>query len=64
MLRLTPTTGTVTPDLATPDSVTAVATTEDSGMDTAVATDTSDKKVPLLQSAKAFKTSVEQNNFS
>merc|ERR1712098_145488 len=38
MLRLIPTT----------DSVTAVATTEDSATDTAVATDTSDKKVPVL----------------
>merc|ERR1712055_25762 len=48
MLRLIPTTDTVTPDLAT---------TEDSATDTAVATDTLDKKVPVLQSAKAFKTS-------
>merc|ERR1719167_1119984 len=69
MLRLIPTTDTVTPDVATPpldtpDSVTAVDTTEDSAMATAVATDTSDKKVPVLQSAKAFKTSVKQNNFS
>merc|ERR1711872_523502 len=69
MLRLIPTTDTVTPDsdtppLDTPDSVTAVATTEDSATDTAVATDTSDKKVPVLQSAKVFKTSVRQNNFS
>merc|ERR1711874_424461 len=43
MLRLIPTTDTVTPPLAT-----AVATTEDSAMDTAVATDTLDKKVPVL----------------
>merc|ERR1712168_764510 len=86
MLRLIPTTDTVTPDLSTldcgatedtdsdtavdtlpldtPDLVTAVATTEDSAMAMAVATDTSDKKVPVLQSAKAFKTSVKQNNFS
>merc|ERR1719295_2226004 len=46
MLMLIPTTDTVTPDLATL---------------TAVATDTSDKKVPVLQSAKAFKTSMKQN---
>merc|ERR1712219_99171 len=64
MLRLIPTTDTVTPHLDTPDSVTAVATTEDSATDMAVATDTSDKKDPLLQSAKAFKTSLKQNNFS
>merc|ERR1719295_1456378 len=46
MLRLIPTTDTVTPDLATLASVTAVATMEDSAMATAVATDSSDKKVP------------------
>merc|ERR1712212_263541 len=55
LLRLIPTTDTVTPDLAT---------LEDSATDTAVATDTLDKKVPALQSAKAFKTSAKQNNYS
>merc|ERR1712193_418655 len=64
MLRLIPTTDSDTPALATLDSDTAVATTEESATATAVATDTSDKKVPELQSAKAFKTSVKQNNFS
>merc|ERR1712110_244758 len=64
MLRLIPTTDTVTPDLATLPLDTAVATTEDSATDTAVATDTLDKKVPALQSAKAFKTSAKQNNYS
>merc|ERR1712032_326358 len=53
MLRLIPTMDTATPDLAT-----AVATL-DSATDTAVATDTSDKKDPVLQSTKAFKTSAK-----
>merc|ERR1712220_24424 len=78
--RLLPTTDTATPDLATlasgttedmvlasavdtlaldtPDSATPVAT------DTAVATDTSDKKDPVLQSTNAFKTSPKQNDNS
>merc|ERR1719209_1729387 len=49
-----------TPALDTLDLVTLV----DSAMDTAVATDTSDKKVPVLKSAKALKTSVKQNDYS
>ena len=53
-----------TPPLDTLDLAIAVATTEDSATDTAVATDTLDKKVPALQSAKAFKTSAKQNNYS
>merc|ERR1712114_96894 len=57
MLRLIPTT-----DTATPDSATAVAT--DSATDTAVATDTSDKKVSVLKSTKAFKTSAKQKDYS
>merc|ERR1712133_182704 len=48
MPRLIPTTALDTPDLAT-----AVAML-DSAMDTAVATDTSDKEVPVLQSTKAL----------
>merc|ERR1712203_1138282 len=74
MLRLIPTTDTATPDLATLASgatedmvlATAVDTlaldTPDSATDTAVATDTSDKKIPVLQSTKAFKTSAKQND--
>merc|ERR1712181_77210 len=49
-------TGVDTPALDTPDLATLVATL-DSATDTAVATDTSDKKDPVLQSTKAFKTS-------
>merc|ERR1712119_115718 len=49
-----------TPALDTLDLVTLV----DSSMDTAVATDTSDKKVPVLKSAKALKTSVKHNDYS
>merc|ERR1712203_477874 len=52
-----------TPALDTPDLATAVATL-DLATDTAVATDTSDKKDPVLQSTKAFKTSVKQNDNS
>merc|ERR1719285_566765 len=47
----------------TPDSATPVATL-DSATDTAVATDTSDKKDLVLQSTKAFKTSAKQNDNS
>merc|ERR1711971_706192 len=47
-LRPIPTTDTDTPDLATPVSATTVATL-DSATDTAVATDTSDKKVPIYK---------------
>merc|ERR1712032_1703904 len=49
MLRLIPTMDTATLDSAT---------------DTAVATDTPDKKDPVLQSTKAFKTSAKQNDNS
>merc|ERR1711981_742014 len=49
-----------TPALDTLDLVTLV----DSATDTAVATDTSDKKVSVLKSAKALKTSVKQNDYS
>merc|ERR1711971_377607 len=57
-LRPIPTTDTDTPDLAT------LVATLDSATDTAVATDTSDKKDPVLQSTKAFKTSAKQNHYS
>merc|ERR1719239_1820883 len=50
-----------TPASDTPELATAVATL-DSATDTAVATDTSDKKDPVLQSTKAFKTSAKQND--
>merc|ERR1712192_177922 len=50
-----------TPALDTPDLATTVATL-DSATDTAVATDTSDKKDPLFQCTKAFKTSAKQND--
>merc|ERR1711990_1116961 len=50
------------PPSDTPDSATAVAT--DSATDMAVATDTSDKKVSVLQSTKAFKTSAKQKDYS
>jgi len=49
-----------TPALDTLDLVTLV----DSATDTAVATDISDKKVPVLKSAKALNTSVKQNDYS
>merc|ERR1712055_678787 len=52
-----------TPASDTLDLATAVATL-DSATDTAVATDTSDKKDPVLQSTKAFKTSAKQNDNS
>jgi len=51
-----------TPPSDTLDSATAVAT--DSATDTAVATDTSDKKVSVLKSTKAFKTSAKQKDYS
>merc|ERR1712055_1307 len=50
-----------TPASDTPDLATLVATL-DSATDTAVATDTLDKKVPV--STKAFKTSAKQNDNS
>merc|ERR1719239_1402348 len=49
-----------TPALDTLDLVTPV----DSATDTAVASDTTDKKVPVSKSAKAFKTSIKQNDYS
>merc|ERR1712192_187256 len=52
-----------TPALDTPDLATLVATL-DSATDTAVATDTSDKKDPVLRSTKAFKTNAKQNHYS
>merc|ERR1739838_810994 len=52
-----------TPALDTPDLATLVATL-DSATDTAVATDTSDKKDPVFQCTKAFKTSAQQNDYS
>merc|ERR1712037_51309 len=79
MLRPIPTTDTATPDLATLASgatedmvlATAVDTPASDTLDLAtlvatldVATDTSDKKDPLLQSTKAFKTSAKQNDNS
>merc|ERR1719209_929963 len=48
------------PALDTLDLVTPV----DSATDTAVASDTTDKKVPVSKSAKAFKTSIKQNEYS
>merc|ERR1712192_360671 len=52
-----------TPALDTLDLATLVATL-DSATDTAVATDTSDKKDPVFQCTKAFKTSAKQNDYS
>merc|ERR1712192_261515 len=52
-----------TPALDTPDLATLVATL-DSATDTAVATDTSDKKDPVYKSTKAFKTNAKQNHYS
>merc|ERR1719432_70623 len=75
MLRLIPTSDTdtlvatdsatevtlvATPALDTLDLVTPV----DSATDTAVASDTTDKKVPVRKSAKVFKTSIKQNDYS
>merc|ERR1711971_603306 len=45
------------PALDTPDLATTVATP-------AAATDTSDKKDPVLQSTKAFETNAKQNHYS
>merc|ERR1711934_1245590 len=64
MLRPIPTVDTdtlvATPALDTLDLVTPV----DSATDTAVASDTTDKKVPVWKSAKVFKTSIKQNDYS